>query len=108
MQGSRGRCSDINSEDSMAGIKRSARKTVRTATEAVMVAAAAVKTARKAYRIAKRAGSEGKGVAKKVADRVTGRTAARRKKVLVAAAGAAAVTVATGVAIARVRKARKR
>lgn len=92
----------------MAGIEKSARKTVRTAAEAVMVAATAVKTARQAVKIARKAGAEGKVVAKKVADRVTGREAARRRKVIAAAAGAAAVTMATGAVIARVRKAKKR
>jgi hypothetical protein len=92
----------------MAGIRKSTQDTVETATEAVMTAAAAVKTARKAVRTAKKAGSQAKVVAKKVADRVTGRTAQRQKRALVLAAGAATAVVATGMVVSRVRRARKR
>ena len=91
----------------MAGLKKSARKTVHTATEAVVTAAAAVRTARQAIRTAKKAGSQAKVVGKKVADRVTGRAARRRNKVLAVAAGAATATVLTGVVVSRVRKGRK-
>jgi hypothetical protein len=91
----------------MAGIKKSALNTVDTATEAVNTAADAVRTAREAIRTAKKAGSQAKVVAKKVADRVTGREAERRKKVYAIAASAATATVVTGAIISRVRRGRK-
>lgn len=92
----------------MNGIEKSARKTVHTATSAVMTAAAAVQTARQAIRIARKAGSEGRVVLKKVADRVTGRYSRRRRKTLALVTGAAAATVATGFIVAYARNGTRR
>jgi hypothetical protein len=92
----------------MAGLKKSARKTMKTATEAVQTAAAAVAVGREAMRTARKAGSEARVVASKLVDRVTGRAAARRKKALAVAAGVASASVLAGVVVARTRKARKR
>ena len=92
----------------MNGIKKSTRRTVHTATSAVMTAAAAVQTARQAVRIARKAGSEGKVVLKRVADRLTGRHARRQRQALAIAAGTAAATVATGFIIAYTRSRTRR
>jgi hypothetical protein len=92
----------------MNGIEKSARKTVHTVTSAVITAAAAVQTARQAVRIARKAGSEGRVVLKRVADRVTGRYARRQRKTLAIAAGAAAATVATGLIVAYARNRTRR
>ena len=71
----------------MTGIGRSTRKTVHTAVEAVDAAADAVRSARAAVRTAKKAGAEATTVAKKVANRVTGRDAKRRKQAAMVVAG---------------------
>ena len=92
----------------MNGIEKSARRTVHTATSAVMTAAAAVETTRQAVRIARKAGSEGKVVLKKVVDRVTGRYARRRRQALALTAGTAAATVATGLIVAYARNRTRR
>ncbi|HEY5546068.1 MAG TPA: hypothetical protein VIK50_08440 [Gemmatimonadaceae bacterium] len=75
--------------------------------EAATTAAEAVVIGRKAIRTARKAGSQAKGVATQVMDRVTGREAARRRKGMAIAGGVAAAAVVAGVAAARVRKGRK-
>ena len=91
----------------MAKIRKSARQTAATISEAATAAAEAVVIARKAIKSAKKAGSQAKGVATKVVDRVTGREAARRRKGMAIAGGVAAATVVAGVAASRMRKGRK-
>jgi hypothetical protein len=63
--------------DHMANIKKSARKTVRTAAVAAVTAVQAVKTARLAVRTAKAAGAQAGIVAKQVA--VTGKEVRARR-----------------------------
>ena len=92
----------------MAKIEKSARETVATATEAVNTAAEAVKVGRKAVRMAKKAGSQAKVVGKQVVDRVTGREAERRRKGMAIAGAITGAAVITGVAVARMKKTRKR
>ena len=92
----------------MARLEKTARTTISTATDALNTAAQAVKVGRKAVRTARKAGSQAKVVVKQAFDRVTGREAARRKKVIAIAAGVTGAAIVTGVAAVRVRRMRKR
>jgi hypothetical protein len=91
----------------MARIRKSVRQTAETIGDAATTAAAAVLIAGKAFKTAKKAGSQARGVATKVADRITGREAARRKKGMAIAGGVAAAAVVGGIAASRMRKGRK-